>query len=200
MPAVYIWNRAFETLDLTIGGELGETGQIVEERFDGDGRKTKFKLSSAPLRPMLSIETPPERRIDEGRHFTVNYQNGTLALGSPPEKGRSNLLVRYRSTKGAGELKGLRLKLDYDVDVWASAEVQGSLVNQIVSSLLRRKDQLGEKGIRLTILGGRDLTPKDGVADGSFCKRVQCVAETNIMVKVGVPRIERVQLENPRIA
>jgi len=200
-PTIYVWNRAFKALDLSVGGDLGETGQLVMERFDGDGKKLKFKLSNPPLRPLLSAESPPERRLREGEDFKVNYQSGVLTLENPPEKGRENLFVRYRSGKGAGELKGLRVKLAYDVDVWASeAQEQSSLVNRIVSSLLKRKDDLGEKGIRLTILGGRDLTSRDGVPDGSFCKRVQCVAETNISVKLAIPRIETVELMNPRMS
>ncbi len=196
IPAIYLWNRGFTASDLSIGANAPETGDIVEDVFDGDARKTTFKLSTVPLRPLLLVETPANRVKKEGRDFTVDYSAGSLTLLDPPERGRKNMRVRYHSAKGSGEVKGLRVKLIYNVDVWASEQKEsGSIVNEVASILLKTRESFESKGIQLKLTRGRDLTARDGIPDGVFCKRLECVAEADMFVKIPIPRIEKIELK-----
>ncbi len=194
MPAVYLWNAEFTSSDMTIGAYAGKEGKIVEDAFDGDGKRVEFKLSTLPLRPSVTIASPLGR---EGRDYTVNYSTGMVKFNIPPEKGRKNVLVSYSSGKDSAEVRGLRLKLDYNLDVWSSEAEEGSiLANQVASIILKTRDDLASKGISLRLSGGRDLTAaKDGIPSGVYCRRLDCIAEAEMLVKLPTPRIDRIEMK-----
>jgi len=195
-PAVYLWNRSFTASDTSIGANVPETGAEIEEEFDGDGKKTVFKTSNPPLRPLSGIVVRPRSKLKEGRDFTVDYAKGVLSFSEPPEKGKKNILLRYRSAKDAGEVKGLKLKLVYDLDVWASDPAEeGSIVNDVASAILKTRDSLAAKGIQFRIAQGRDLEAGEGVPDGLLCKRVECTAEAELFVKIPVTRMEKIEVK-----
>ncbi|OLD04403.1 hypothetical protein AUG19_00315 [archaeon 13_1_20CM_2_54_9] len=195
-PSVHIWNRAFTASDLSIGANAPEAGTTTEEQFDGDGKRISFKMSNPPLRPLSGVVIQPRRTLKEERDYTVDYARGILTFSEPPEKGRRNILLRYRSGKDAGEVKGLRLKLVYDLDVWATdVEEEGLIVSDIASAIMKTRETLASKGIQLRIEGGRDFSPNEGLPDGLLCKRVECTAEADMLVKIPIPRIEKIEVE-----
>ena len=197
-PAIFLWNRAFTAADTSIGGNAPESGQNEEDGFDGDGKRTEFKLSDPPLRSRVIVEYPTGKTKREGKDFTVDYASGVLTFQNPPEKGRKNVIARYTSGKGAGEVKGLRLKLRYNVDIWTSEPVAGgSVANQVASAVLLSQDSLASKGIQLRLLRGHDLSPQDGVSAGLFCKRLECIAEADLLVKIPYTRMEKILLKAP---
>lgn len=193
MPAVYLWNDEFTSSDITIGAYAGDEGKAVEDAFDGDGKRNEFKLSTLPLRPTVNVVSPAGR---EGRDFKIDYSTGTVLFINPPEKGRKNILVRYNSGKDSAEVRGLRLKLGYNLDVWSNEAEEGSvLANQVASIILKTRDDLALKGIALRLSGGRDLTSKDGIPSGVYCKRLDCTAEAEMLVKLPTPRIDRIEMK-----
>jgi len=195
MPAIYLWNVEFTSSDLSIGANAPESGKMLEEEFDGDGKRTDFKLTVPPLRPLLNIAYPRTRQRREGRDFKVDYSTGSIAFIEPPEKGRKNIFVQYHSGKDAAEVRGMRLLLTYNLDVWSDeSEENSSLTNQVASILLKTRDSLASKGIALRLSGGRDLTSKDGIPSGVFCKRLQCLAEADMLVKMPIPRMEKIEM------
>lgn len=197
LPAVYLWNSQFTSTDMSIGAFAGEQGKILEDTFDGDGSRREFKLTVPPLKPVMVVATPANRERREGRDFKVDYATGTLVFPDPPEKGRKNILVRYQSGKDAAEVRGLRLKLGYNVDVWSAEPEEGSiLTNQVASIILKTREELASKGIELRLSGGHDLTSKDGVPSGVYCRRLDCIAEAEMIVKLPTPRIEKIQLKS----
>jgi hypothetical protein len=200
IPIVYLWNRSFTASDVSIGAAAPETGERIEDRFSGDGKNASFKLSNPPLRPHLSV-TLQGRTMREGRDYRVDYSKGTLTFLQAPEKGQKNIQVSYASGKGASEVRAQRLRLTYNLDIWASEQsTGGTIMNEVASALLLSRDYLASQDIQLRLTGGRDVTDIDGIPDGLFCKRLECVAEADLFVKRHIPRIERIDFKKPEKA
>jgi hypothetical protein len=196
-PSLQVWNRAFEASDTSIGGAGPESSEVIQDDFDGDGKRTQFELSSRPLRGELSLEYPPGRTRREETDFRVDYATGTVTLTTPPEKGRK-ILVRFLSSKGAGEAKMLRLKLIYDLNVWASDPSEiGSVTNQVASAILLSREGLAAKGIQLRLVQGKDLPTQDGVPSELYCKSLECIAEADMQVKIPYTRMEKILMKVP---
>jgi hypothetical protein len=122
---------------------------------------------------------------------------GVVTFASAPEKGRK-FVVRYLSGKGAGEVKALRLKLVYNLDVWASEPSEmGSVTNQVASAILLSRDSLASKGIQLRLVRGNDLPLQDGASSGMYCKSLECIAEADMQVKVPYTRMEKILVKKP---
>ena len=196
-PALYVWNRSFQASDSSIGGTGPESSEGVQDEFDGDGKRTQFELSGRPLRNQLTLEYPPGRARKEGEDFRVDYATGVVTFSSPPDKGRK-VAVRFLSSKGAGEAKMLRLKLVYDLDVWASDPSEiGSVTNQVASAVLLSRESLAAKGIQLRLVQGRDLPAQDNTPSEVYCKSLECIAEADMQVKVPYTRMEKILMKKP---
>lgn len=196
-PSLYVWNKAFQASDTSIGGSGPDTSETVQDEFDGDGKRTQFELSSRPLRSQLILEYPPGRPRQEGTDFKVDYIAGVVTLSTPAEKGRK-VTVRFLSSKGAGEAKMLRLKLTYDLDVWASDPSEiGAVTNQVASAILLSREPLAAKGIQLRLVQGRDLPAQDGAPSEMYCKSLECVAEADMQVKTPYTRMEKILMKRP---
>jgi hypothetical protein len=155
-----------------------------------------FELSTKPLRRQLSLESPPGRTRSEGADFNVDYAMGVVAFKTPPEKGRK-IVVRYFSGKGAGEIKALRLKLVYNLDVWGSEPSEiGKATNQVASAILLSRELLASKGIQLRLVRGRDLPPQNGES-GMYCKSLECIAEADMQVRIPYTRMEKILMKKP---
>jgi hypothetical protein len=196
-PSLYVWNKAFQASDTSIGGTGPESSESVQDEFDGDGRRTQFELSGRPLRSQLTLEYPPGRAREEGTHFKVDYTTGVVTLSTPAEKGRK-IVVRFLSSKGAGEAKMLRLKLVYDLDVWASDPSEiGAVTNQVASAIILSRESLAAKGIQLRLVQGRDLPAQNGTPSEMYCKSLECVAEADMQVKIPYTRMEKIVMKKP---
>jgi hypothetical protein len=197
MPAIWVWNRSFTTSEVAVSTDGPTIGDVVRDEFSGDGEKLSFKLSTPPLRPILSVEHFPERRAKEGEHFKMDYGTGMLTFFQPPNRGSKNLVVEYYAGKKSAEVKSLRVNLHYALDVWANDHDEESLISdEIFSVFLKTRESLESKGIQIHLRGGSDLTQKDGVPDGLFCKRLEFDAEANLNLRMPISRIEKIEVRN----
>lgn len=125
----------------------------------------------------------------------MDYAKGVVTFPQPPAKGRKNILVQYSSGKTAGQVKGLRLKLVYNLDVWTSTpEEHASLPTKLASVLISNQEALAAKGIQLRLTRGRDFTTKEGIPNGVLCKRLECIAEADMFVKIPMHRMEQIPI------
>ena len=89
-----------------------------------------------------------------------------ITLRTPPpkvQKGKNNILVTYSLAKGTGEVKGIRVKVHCNFDIWAKTSAQcDSLALGVGRSMLFAEDSLSVKGIHLTPLGGITILDGDG--------------------------------------
>lgn len=196
MPTISVWNRSFTTSDLAVSREGPTFGEVLKDEFSGDEKRVSFKLSALPLRPLLSVEHPPERLAKEGDDFKIDYGAGVLTFFEPPSRGSKNLVVQYYGGKKAAQVSGLRVNLQYFLDVWADdPEEESLIVDEIVSVLLKTRESLDSKGIQIQLRGGSDLTQKDGVPEGMFCRRLEFSAEAHLLLRIPIPRIEKIEVQ-----
>jgi hypothetical protein len=149
------------------------------------------------LKSQFSLEYPLGRFRKEGTEFGVDYATGVVTFTAAPEKGRK-VIAHYLSSKGAGEVKALRLKLVYNIDVWASEPSEmGSVTNQVASAILLSREALANKGIQLRLVRGRDLPLQNGESSTMYCKSLECIAEADMQVKVPYTRMEKILVKKP---
>lgn len=201
MPAIWLWSRSFTTSDVAVSRDGPTIGEVVRDEFNGDGEKVSFKLSSPPLRPLLSVEHPPDGLAREGEHFKIDYGAGMLTFFEPPSRGNKNLVVEYYGGKKAAEVKSLRVSLHYSLDVWATDHAEESIIiDEIVSVLVKTREYLESMGIEIRLRGGSDLTQKEGVPDGLSCRRLEFDAEANLILRMPIPRIQRIEVKTAQTA
>ncbi len=127
----------------------------------------------------------------------MDYGTGVLTFFQPPKRGSKNLVVEYYAGKKSAEVKSLHVNLQYALDVWANDhDEEGVISDEIFSVFLKTRESLESKGIQIHLRGGSDLTQKDGVPDGLFCKRLEFDAEANLNLRMPISRIEKIEVRN----
>lgn len=206
--AIYDTDLIFDKVGL--GEGYGTAKEETEEEFSGDGTTKVFKLKSGPIRPLILVQSPIGYTLREGHDFTVEYLKGQIAFKSAPEKaqkGKNNTLVRYAVAKSAGEIKGIRIKLVCNFDIWGKNSIQcDSVTLEVIKSMLFAEEELATKRIHLTPLRGTNLSlmasdakDKDDKRKDLSGRRLVYVAETDLKFDIHVPVIQKIEVAEKEI-
>ena len=204
LPTIAIYDTGFSFEKTGIGEAMGVTREQIQDEFSGDGIKTKFKLTNIAIRPLISVEVPANNKLTEITEYTVDYLKNEITLRTPPpkvQKGKNNILVTYSLAKSTGEVKGIRVKVHCNFDIWAKTSAQcDSLALGVVRSMLFAEDSLSVKGIHLTPLGGMTILDGDGgkIKD-LYARRLNYRVETDIRFVEKVPRIETIEISKSKV-
>ena len=141
LPLVAIYDKEFEMENIGIGSLIGEKKIEKIDEFNGDGKKTQFKLKNCPLKPLQSVEIT-SNFLREFHDYKVNYSDGEITFKSPPSLGKNNIKLKYIPIDGTSQIKGLKLKIEYYIDIWTqSYSERDSITFDIVKAILiSRKD------------------------------------------------------------
>ena len=192
LPYVHVSNVSFEVKDGGLGGSVGGEGVTVSDRFDGDGAKTLYTLTEKPMRPLISVESPPGSRVHPNQ-YVVDYLAGTVTFNRPPKEGEGNVVMLYRKPYLS---RGVTLELTYNVTVWeGDEEARDRLATSAMQALLKAEDQLNGSGIFLKPARGHNV---DEGPDGGYGKAIEYNVEGEIRVDVEIGRIEAIDMTKPR--
>ncbi len=195
LPAISVSSAEFTFQDGGVGGGGTDVKSEGEEYLTGDGKTTTFTLSGKPIRPMLGVKSRKGEAKTENEDYAVDYRKGTITFVSPPPKGVNNILVRYYSASSSGDTKYVQMNITYNVDVWAAGEKErNSITIDVIRAIALSEEGLSMKGMRITPSQGLNLTLDEEVGRVS-AKRLIYSVEANLQVKIPVPRIERIEIE-----
>lgn len=162
LPLIAIYDSYFKFEEVGFSAGFGETREQVIEEFSGDGKTTLFKFRELPLRPLVKVESPRNYFRKEGDDFNVDYAKGTLTFRFPPAKGKNNTLITYSIAKSAAQIKGLRLEIECNVDVWAKNAADCDMIAiDAMKALLVSTEELESKGINLRPSKGFSIVEDD---------------------------------------
>lgn len=204
LPTIAIYDTGFSFEKTGIGEAMGVTREQTQDEFSGDGIKSRFKLTNIAVRPLISVEVPANNKLTEITEYTVDYLKNEITFRTPPpkiQKGKNNIFVTYSLAKSAGEVKGIRVKVHCNFDIWAKTSAQcDKLALGVVRSMLFAEDSLSTKGIHLTPLGGTTISDGDGgkIKD-LHVRRLNYRVETDMSFVEKVPRIETIEISKSKV-
>lgn len=188
-PSVVITSPEFTVEEFSLAGSEPEKKEVQEERFNGDGKANEFILSQKPLRPLLLVEHPLGEERGEPEDYSVDYSAAKITFRTPPSKGKSNVLVRFRSVKSSGELRNLQLNLKYIVKVNAeNGSQRDEITLDALKALVFAKEALERKGVAFNILGGRN----DAIDHEAASRQIECIAHTKLIVEMPAGAMEKI--------
>ena len=204
LPTIAIYDTDFSFEKTGIGEAMGVTREQTQDEFRGDGIKTTFKLKNSTIRPLISVEVPSNNKLTETTDYTVDYLKSEITFRTAPpkvQKGKDNIFVTYSLAKSAGEVKGLRLKLNCNFDIWAKTSAQcDKLALSVVRSMLFAEDTLAFKGLHLTPLGGTTISDTDaGKIKELFARRLNYRVDTDLSFVEKVSRIESIEISKRKV-
>ena len=192
LPYVHVSNVSFEVKDGGLGGSVGGEGVTVSDRFDGDGVITSYTLTEKPMRPLVSVESPPGSRVHPNQ-YVVDYLAGTVTFNKPPKKGERNVVMLYRKPYLS---RGINLELTYNVIVWeGDEEARDRLATAAMQALLKAEETLNSSGIFLKPVRGYNV---DQGLGGGYGKAIEYSVEGEVRVDIEVGRIESIDMTKPR--
>ena len=204
LPTIAIYDTGFSFQKTGIGEAMGVTREQTQDEFSGDGIKTKFKLRNSAIKPLISVEVPAHNKLTETTDYTVDYLKNEITFRTAPpkvQKGKDNIFVTYSLAKSAGEVKGIRVKIHCNFDIWAKTLAQcDKLALGVVRSMLFAEDTLSVKGIHLTPLGGTTISDTDGgrIKD-LFARRLNYRVEKDFSFVEKVPKIETIEISKSKV-
>lgn len=198
LPAVLISNVSFDFENCGLAEKIDEGNVELEESFRGDGKQRSFNLNEKPVRDSVRVEWPQGTLLAERKDFDVNYDEGTIHFNIAPLKGKDRILVKYLSQKRIMKVKGLKVKANYAVDVFAANRVEiDALAEKVVKALLMTEDELASEGIYLKAVGGESLLKQEGDKTGKM--RLNYLVERDLTIKKLVTTIEKITITKKNI-
>jgi len=190
-PAVIISNLKFKFENAAMAENIEESKTELEEKFNSDGVKTSYKLQEKPLKKSVRVESPPGILLAEKDDYNINYDESAIEFRKAPAKGKSNIFVRYHSSKSVMTLKSLKVKALYSVYIWGADRTEAdSLAEKVVKAFLTVEDQLLAEGIELKPVGGMVLE-KEGKTEKV---QLKYMLEKVMRVEQVVGPIEKIEI------
>ena len=192
LPAISLTNIDYEIKDVDVGRSISRQGKEIQDTFNGDGKRKEFALTEKPLRPLIHVEHPREKKLRED-DYDVDYEKAVVIFYSPPKRGKDNIVITYNKPT---EIKGLKFNLRYHLNVWAEDESQRDAVTmKVIEILLREEDALNRQGIFVKPVKGFNIAPSENVPEEIYGKTTEYLIETDLQIEVPRPRIEKVEVQ-----
>jgi hypothetical protein len=188
-------NSEYFIEELGIGSSGGIKKEEIAEKFDADGEKLEFKVSQVPVKPIVSVQSPPGTEKKDTDDYTVNYDTGTITFRAPPEKGKDKVLVKYVISKAIAETRYLKFLLNNSLIITSdNIEDRNKLTIESLRVLYAGRPAMTAKGVEeFKLLKGYSVhTSGTQVIDASIIDfQVVKVLE----IEIPVPPIERIEIE-----
>jgi len=163
-PAIIISNLRFKFEKAEMAENIDAGKVTLEEKFSGDGIKKVYKLQEQPLKNSVHVESPLGVLLDEKQDYTIDDAECSVTFRNAPEKGKSNIIVKYNSQKSVMTLKTIKVKALYLISVLGENRAESdSLAEKVVKILLEAEERLAEEGIEIKPLGGVTVTQEKNV-------------------------------------
>jgi hypothetical protein len=199
LPFVAVYDSGFKVEEPGVGLGVGESNKVKREIFSGDGKKKVFRLNDKPLRSLINVESPIGSPLREPDEVRTDYSSSSIIFRIPPLEGTNNVSVTYTTATSAGEVRGLRLKITYNIDMWAKDPIEcNSLTIEGLKIILLSKEKLVANGIHITPIEGINIIETDmpHMPDGAIGKRLVYVADVDIKAEMKIPLIEKIELRD----
>jgi hypothetical protein len=194
-PAVQVTNVSFRLGDKSLGRPIVGEENLQKDVFSGDGKKTEYKLSEKPVRPIISVESPIGSRIDESM-FTIGYREATITFNDPPETGKNNIAIRYIKPF---ETVGLHLNLTYHINVYGdNEEERDTLTEKVLESVLKGEERLNGESLSLEFVKGFNITVSPENLPNSYGKTIEYTVNTPFIVLIESGIMEEIEIKPPR--
>ena len=199
LPLIAIYDTGFTFEKIGIGEGMGITQEESQEEFSGDGVKTKFQLKNSAIRPLISVEAPIGNKLREIEEYSIDYFKGIVTFKTAPpkaQKGKNNISIAYAVAKNAGEVKGIRLKVICNFDIWAKTTTQSdTIAMDVIKSMLYAEDPLASKHIHIKPLSGMNLSVMmEGKIKDLKGRRLVYMAEIDIKFETKVSQIRKIEV------
>lgn len=185
---------SFSVEEEGIGGSGGIRWESASDDFSADGKTAEFPLSQKPVRPLISVETPPGTVKNTPDDYTVDYDRGTVTLRVVPDK-KVKVRISYHVDHPVAETRAIRLLLTYHLtivaDIWEERE---QIVLEAMKVLYRERSLLEQRGISEVRLvrGFVELPPEKEIVTHVL----EFQAQTTIQIEVPLPLIAKIPIEN----
>lgn len=192
LPFIYITDVDFEVNEVGIGGSLIEEDSLLIDIFSGDDKTSEFTLSQKPLRPIISVEHPTNKKMID-KQYTIDYNKGSILFIHPPKRGKDNISIKYRKPY---ETKGLKFKLKYHVNIFAKDEAErDNLALNVVETLIKNEASFNEQQLVIKLMRGFNSPLNVDDKDNVFVKILEYTVEANLQVLTPHPRIEEIEIK-----
>ena len=198
LPLVAIYDKGFEIENIGIGSLIAEKKIEKIDEFNGDGKKTQFKLKNCPLKPLQNVEIA-SNFLRESHDYKVNYSDGEITFKSPPSLGKNNIKITYIPIDGTSQIKGLKLKIEYYIDIWTQKYSDSdSTTLDVPKAILISEEKMTDKGLRLIPVKGfsilDELYTNESDSSGRYGRRLVYIADTYIKFEIKAPTIKDIKI------
>jgi hypothetical protein len=186
---------SFSVEEEGIGGSGGVRRETVSDDFPSDGKTADFVLSQKPVRPLISVETPPGTLKNTPDDYTIDYDRGMVTLRVVPEK-KAKLRIAYYVARPVAETRTIRFLLTYHLTVLAKTrEESDAIVLETIKLLYRERSRLEQRGISEVRLV-RGFAESFLETKGAVANVLEYQAQTTVQIEIPMPPIARVAIEN----
>ena len=194
-PAVHVTNVSFRLGDSGLGRPIVGEENLQRDVFSGDGKKTEFKLSEKPVRPIISVESPLGKKNDESM-FTIGYREATITFNKPPATGENNIAVRYIKPF---ETIGLHLNLTYNINVYGKDEEErDTLTVKVLESVLKGENKLNGESISLKLMTGYNIATSPENLKDAYGKTIEFTLDTPLIILIESGIMEEIDVRPPK--
>lgn len=131
-----------------VGGSTSIKYEEVVDSFDSDGSTMIFRLSSPPVKAVMSVESPPGTFKKEGDDYLVETTRGIVSLRAAPKKGKDAVKVKYSIPRAIGEIQNVHLALTYAITVKeGDLRKREDIALEIIRIFYREKPLLIDRGV-----------------------------------------------------
>jgi hypothetical protein len=184
---------SFSAEEEGIGGSGGIQRERVSDEFASDGKTGVFSLSQKPVRPLISVETPPGTLKHSPDDYTIDYERGSVTLRVVPDK-KAKIRMNYYADRPVGETRSIRLRLVYALAIAADTrEETDKIVLETIKVLSRERSRLEERGVsemKLVHGYGESLLENRG----KVVNVLEYQAQTTVRIEIPAPPITQIEI------
>jgi hypothetical protein len=185
---------SFSVEEEGIGGSGGVKRETVTDDFVSDGKKADFPLSQKPVRPLLSVETPPGTVKNTPDDYTIDSDEGTVTLRVVPEK-KAKIRVTYYVDRPVAETRTIRFLLTYHLTIGArTPEESDAIVLETIKVMYRERSRFEKQGISEVKLV-RGFVESFLENKGTVANVLEYQAQTTVQIEIPMPPIGRIAIE-----
>jgi len=198
-PAVILSNIDFKFENLRLANDEFESNIESEERINGNGIETRYKLKLKPIqiknKPSVRVEYPIGRFLTIEKDFTVDCTKEYISFHFAPDSKVGTLIVHYFIANKIKTLKRLKINALYSINIICTERSQSdSLAERVVKALLLSEEQFLDQGVKIEPIGG-SLIEENGK---NFTVQLKYTIEKEMSLEQTVQPIDQIKKIDPK--